>query len=241
MRWLRQLSQQGVWATVRLSMTFPWTTLSVAVALAVVSIWYTSTHLTFQTSRNALVSQKARYIQHYEEIDQEFYELDALIVVIEPQRPERGRQFVQALAARLRTDTPHFSRVVDRIDTRSLDGKKLLLMSPDDLRTLRQRLADAQDLRLTDLAEAPGLQQLLVSLNQEISKALVTHLATGLLRFKHSRTRSCTDARCLVPSGPVQRNGNGPSGTIHLPISLAVVKLFSQRRRCPNPGRPFNL
>src|SRR5262249_19162389 len=60
------------------------------------------------------------------------------------------------------------------------EGKKLLLLSPEDLRTLRQRLQDAQDL-LTDLAAAPGLQQLLVSINQEISKALVTHLTTSFL------------------------------------------------------------
>ena len=71
-------------------------------------------------------------------------------------------------------------RVVDRIDTSSLEGKKLLLLSPEDLRTLQQRLQDAQTL-LTDLAAAPGLQQLLASVNQEISKALVSHLTGAFL------------------------------------------------------------
>jgi len=180
MDFLRDVGQRGVWAIVRLSITFPWTILAVGVLLAVLSVWYTSTHLEFQTSRNALVSQNARYIQRFEEIDKDFYELDSFIVVVEPPHLERGKQFVNALAPRLRADTQHFSRVVDRIDTASLEGKKLLLLSPEDLHTLQQRLQDAQTF-LTDLAAAPGLQQLLVSINQEISKALVTHLAESLL------------------------------------------------------------
>src|SRR5207302_2659822 len=151
-----------------------------AVVLAILSIWYTSHHLEFQTSRNALVSQNARYIQRFEEIDKDFYELDSFIVVIEPPHLERGKQFVNTLVPRLRADTQHFSRVVDRIDTSSLEGKKLLLLSPEDLRTLLQRLQDVQTL-LTDLAAAPGLQQLLASVNQEISKALVSHLTGSFL------------------------------------------------------------
>jgi predicted RND superfamily exporter protein len=178
--WWHDVGQRGVWALVRLSITFPWTTLLVSVVLAGVAVWYTTTHLTFQTSRNALVSPTARYIQRYEDIEKDFYDLDAFIVAIEPQRFERGKQFVGAEAARLRADTQHFTRVIDTIDTRSLEGKKLLLLSPEDLRTLRQRLQDAQEL-ITDLAGAPGLPQLLVSINHEISKALVTHLATSFL------------------------------------------------------------
>ena len=74
-----------------------------AVILAM-SIWYTSHYLKFQTSRNALVSQNARYIQRFEEIDKDFYN-DTFIVVLEPPHLERGKQFVNALASRLRADT----------------------------------------------------------------------------------------------------------------------------------------
>jgi hopanoid biosynthesis associated RND transporter like protein HpnN len=184
---LRDVGQRGVWAIVRLSITFPWTTLGVGVVLAVLSVWYTATHLEFETSRNALVSQNAGYIKRFEEIDNDFYDLDGFIVVVEPPHLERGKQFINALVPRLRADTQHFSRVVDRIDTSSLEGKKLLLLSPEDLRTLRQRLQDAQTL-LTDLAAAPGLQQLLTSINQEISKALVTHLTESFVGASASST-----------------------------------------------------
>ena len=177
---LQEMGQRGVWALVRLSITFPWSTLVIAIVLAAVAVWYTATHLKFETSRNSLVSQDARYIQRYEDIEKDFYDPDTFMVVVEPQRLERGKQFVEALTTRLRADTRYFSRVVDKIDTSSLEGQKLLLLSPEELRMLRQRLQDAQDL-LTDLAGAPGLQQLLVSINQEISKALVTHIAAEFL------------------------------------------------------------
>jgi len=191
-RWLQGIGERGVWAIVRLSISFPWTTLILAVVLAGVAVWYTSAHLEFETSRNALVSQKARYIQRFEDIDKDFNDLDSFIVVVEPQRFERGKQFVDTLAARLRADTQHISRVVDKIDTTSLEGKKLLLLSPEELHTLQQRLQDARDL-LTDLAATPGLQQLLVSINQAISKALVTHLTTSFLGDSSSATSAAPE------------------------------------------------
>ena len=189
---LQDIGQRGVWALVRLSITFPWTTLIVAVVLAGVAVWYTATHLEFQTSRNALVSQNARYIQRFEDIDKDFNDLDAFIVAVEPPHLERGKRFVDALAARLRADTQHFSRVVDKIETSSLEGKKLLLLSPEDLRTLRQRLQEAQDL-LTGLAAAPGLQQLLISINQEITKALVARVSGGFLGTESSSTSAAPE------------------------------------------------
>lgn len=190
---LQEIGQRGVWLLVRLSITFPWTTLSLAVLLAGLAIWYTATHLDFQTSRNSLVSQDARYIQRYKDIDADFYDPDAFIVVVEPPRLERGKQFIQALVARLRADTTHFARVIERVDSSSLEGKKLLLLSQEDLQTLQQRLQDAQAL-LADLAEAPGLQQLIVSINQEISKALVSHIATAFLSSSSDATPEASQA-----------------------------------------------
>jgi hopanoid biosynthesis associated RND transporter like protein HpnN len=177
---IRNIGQYYLWGLVRLAVAAPWLTLLVTVALAGASLWYGKTYLEFQTSRNALVSSRARYIQIEKAMNADFANLDAIIVVVEPSRLERGKQFVDALATRLREDTQHFATVVEKIDTTSLEGKKLLLLSPADLRTLRQRLEDAQDF-ITDITTTPGLQRLLVSINQEISKALVSHLTTSFL------------------------------------------------------------
>ena len=86
-------------------------------------------------------------------------------------------------------DTRHFHDVVARIDTTSLDGKKLLLLSPEELRALQQRLDEAQDF-VFDLSETPGVVQLLTSINQEISKALVSFLTSGLLGLSPASSAS---------------------------------------------------
>ena len=240
MDFLRDVGQRGVWALVRLSITFPWTTLVMAVILAVLSIWYTSHYLKFQTSRNALVSQNARYIQRFEEIDKDFYELDTFIVVLEPPHLERGKQFVNALVPRLRADTQHFRRVVDRIDTSSLEGKKLLLLSPEDLHTLQQRLQDAQTL-LTDLAAAPGLQQLLASVNQEISKALVSHL-TG--SFLGNSTPSTAEPGQALDVTFLSALFSEIEQALAAPATYVFrspwATLFSQREPNPVAGRVFD-
>lgn len=177
---LRSNSQNAVQRLIRLATAIPWLTVCLAIAIAGLAIWYTVTTLTFSTSRNALASSNARYIQAYESAKQDFGSLDYIVVVIEPPTLERGKQFVQALAPRLRADTQHFQAVIDTIDTTRLEGKKLLYLSPEELRTLQQRLEDTQDL-ISDLADTPGLVPLLRSINQEISQAMVSHLTGGLL------------------------------------------------------------
>ena len=165
---------------IRLATVVPWLTVCLAIAMAGLAVWYTVTALTFSTSRNALASSSARYIKAYEAAKEDFGSLDYIVVVIEPSTLERGKQFVQALTPRLHADTQYFQAVIDTIDTTSLEGKKLLYLSPDELRTLHQRLEDTQDL-IFDLADTPGLVPLLNSINQEISQALVSHLTSELL------------------------------------------------------------
>ena len=107
----RNLVQHSLGGLLRLVLAAPWSVVLLAVTLAAVSLWYTVTHLDFQTSRNALVPQKARYIERYREAKNDFTDLDPLIVAVEPPQVERGKQFVEALAARLRADTQHFEKV----------------------------------------------------------------------------------------------------------------------------------
>jgi hypothetical protein len=190
--WKQDLVPRSLWNLVRLAITAPRLTVLVVMTLTGLALWYTATHLELQTSRNALVPQKARYIQHYREFQETFADLDPLIVVIEPQHLERGKQFADALAARLRADGQPFTRVIEKLDTSSLEGKKLLLLSPADLRTLKQRLEDAQDF-IADLTAAPGLRQLLASMNQEMSQALVSHLTGGFFGAAPEKTTTAED------------------------------------------------
>ena len=177
---LRPNGQRYIQWLTRLATATPWLTVSLALIFAGLAAGYTATNLKFSTSRNALASSDARYIKAYEHAKQDFGSLDYIVVVVEPPTLDRGKQFVRALSPRLRADSEHFQEVIDTIDTTSLDGKKLLYLSQEDLHTLSQRLDDTQDL-IADLAFSPGLIPLLGSINQEISQALVSHLTGGLL------------------------------------------------------------
>ena len=189
----RSSSQQGIQGFVRFVIAVPWLTVLLAVAAAGVALWYTMSALEFETSRDVLASSHARYIQLKNEIKEDFDDTDYLVVVIEPPNVARGKQFVQALVPRLRADTRHFHDVVARIDTTSLDGKKLLLLSPEELRALRQRLDEAQDF-VFDLSQTPGVVPLLTAINQEISKALVSFLTSGLLGLSPAASASTAPA-----------------------------------------------
>jgi hopanoid biosynthesis associated RND transporter like protein HpnN len=177
----------------RVTTARPWVTVASAVALALLAIGYTATSLEFVTSRNAMAPADAPYMQAYEQIRQDFGSLDYLVVVVEPPTLDRGKQFVQALAPRLRADTQHVRDVIHALDTSSLEGKKLLYLSPDELRTLQQRLEDTQDF-IYDVADTPGLVPLLSSLNQEISRALVSHLTSGLLESSSTKAAGAESA-----------------------------------------------
>lgn len=212
-------SQRVLWAVVRVVIAFPRVTLFLASLLVGLAVWYTATHLEFETSRNALVPQNARYIQRSNEAKEDFGSLENIIVVIEPRQFERGKQFVEALAERLRADTRHFASVTAKIDSTALEGKKLLLLTPAELQTLQQRLQDAQEL-LTEVPNNPGLQQLLVSLNQEISKALVTHLTSALLGS-------------AAPTAPSQAAEHTPSLDVHFLTALfrEMAQALAEDRR----------
>jgi hopanoid biosynthesis associated RND transporter like protein HpnN len=177
---LANLGPSGVRHLVRYATAKPWLTVILAVALAVMSVWYAVSALNFATSRNAMASSDAPYMQADQAASDDFSLLDDLVVVIEPPTLQQGKQFVQALSARLQNDTQHFQGVVEKIDSSSLDGKKLLYLKPQELRDLKERLEDAQGF-ISDLAEAPGLVPLLRLINQEISRALVSHITGGLL------------------------------------------------------------
>jgi predicted RND superfamily exporter protein len=125
-RALANLGPSGIRQLVRYAIVKPWLTLILAVTLAVVSVWYAVSTLEFATSRNAMASSDAPYIQADQEASRDFGSLSYLVVVIEPPSLQQGKQFVQALSTRLHDDTLHFQEVIEKIDASSLDCKKLL-------------------------------------------------------------------------------------------------------------------
>jgi len=164
----------------RWTTAFPRTWIGLLVAGAVLVVFYTVRNLEFITGRMEMISIKKRYVQLDEEYSNEFKGLDPMIVAVEPVDVEQGKRFVSRLGEILASDPEHVQEVFYRIDTASLEGKKLLYMSPPELRDLHANLADNRDL-VRDLAENPGLHTLFAAVNRQVSSGMVSHLMKGLL------------------------------------------------------------
>lgn len=164
----------------RLNTTYPRTILLACALATAVSGFYTVRNLQFVTGRNDLIASDKRYLQLDEEYAREFMGIEQVVVVVEPRDFQQGKEFVTRLGAVLERDTAHVEDVFYRIDTSSLEGKKLLYLSPEDLRALRDSLEEYHDL-IRDLTTAPGLNTLFRAINQQVSTGMVSHLVSGFL------------------------------------------------------------
>lgn len=177
---LRVREQQALRALARLTTTYPWPVLACSVVVAILALFYTVQHLEFIAGRNDLISPDKRYLQLDEEYANEFMGVDQLVVVVEPRDVHQGKDFAARLGAILARDTAHVEEVFYRIDTSSLEGKKLLYLSAEDLRSLHDNLEEHRDL-VRDLTTAPGLNTLFRAINQQVSSGMVSHIVKGFL------------------------------------------------------------
>jgi uncharacterized protein len=178
-RLLAAWEQRLLSSLARLTTTRAKTVVTVSLILAGFAATYTVRHLEFISGRNDLVSSEKRYLRLDEEYTREFMGVDQLVVIVEPRDVQQGKDFVTRLAEILARDTTHVEEIFYRIDTSSLEGKKLLYLPTEDLRALHENLAAHQDL-VRSLATTPGLNSLLESVNTQVSAGLVSHLVENL-------------------------------------------------------------
>lgn len=105
-------------------------------------VWYTIANLQFDTSRNNLVGANKRYHQNFLNYRREFPKQDDLVVVVESDDPERNRQFVERLGAKLEAETNLFENVFYKGDLKLLGNKALLLVPEPDLEELHRTLRE---------------------------------------------------------------------------------------------------
>lgn len=172
--------QQVLGFLLRWTTSLPGAVLLFSLAVAALAAFYTAGNLEFVTGRIEMISIKKRYVQLDEEYSREFKGLDPMIVAVEPRDVEQGKRFVARLGEILEQDTAHVEEVFYRIDTSSLEGRKLLYLSPEELRDLRDNLEDNRDL-VRDLTAEPGLNNLFEAVNRQVSSGMVSYLMKGLL------------------------------------------------------------
>jgi uncharacterized protein len=110
--------------------------------LCVLSTVYTVHHLQFNTRRDALVGTNKPYQQNYTRFKKEFPSQDDLVVVVESGDPQKNRQFVERLGARLEAETNLFQNVFFKGDLKMLGSKALLFIAQEDLGVLKKTLTD---------------------------------------------------------------------------------------------------
>lgn len=175
----------------RLTTTSPWVIVLSSIVLAAFAVLYSFSHLDFVTGRNDLISSDKRYIQLDEAYSHEFMGVDQVVVVVEPRNVQQGKDFVTKLGEILSQDTVHVAEVFYRIDTSSLEGKKLLYLSPEDLRALHENL-DQYHTLVHDLTTAPGINPLFRAINQQVSSGMVSHLVKNLFGLDSSAETETT-------------------------------------------------
>ena len=154
--------------------------ISVALVLAILSLWVTAKKLTFKTGRGDLVAKGLPYVKQYENYREQFEDLEGMVVVVEGENPADMAGFAEALAIKLQAQSHLFSQVVFKIDIRYFRSRFLLYLDQDELATLARKLDDHQGF-LESVNGAPGLHSLLSSINTEISSGMVDSLLTDFL------------------------------------------------------------
>ncbi|MDH3257134.1 MAG: MMPL family transporter, partial [Nitrospinota bacterium] len=158
----------------------PWWVLSASLILAALSVWFTATHLQFNTLREDLISRDMKFDVVYQQYRQRFKDFDGMIVVVEGEQPDAMKRFADQLVERLQNQSEISSEIYYKVDTGYFNDKSLLYLEPDALEQLEDKLRSHQDF-LEQVNASPGLNTLLSSLNREISTGVVDTLLTDFL------------------------------------------------------------
>jgi uncharacterized protein len=140
------------------------------VALFAVCLLYTVRHLEFSTSRNDLVGADKQYHQNFLAFKKEFPGQDDLVVIVESDRQDKNRQFVERLGARLEAETNLFTDVFYKGDLKLMGGKALLFVPQSDLVELQKKVGDYQPF-IQHFSRATNLVSLFTILNRQFRTA----------------------------------------------------------------------
>jgi hopanoid biosynthesis associated RND transporter like protein HpnN len=135
--------------------------------LSVAGILITAFGLEFRVDRSGLVGTDKHYHQNFLKLKAEFPLQDDLVVAVESEDPEKNRQFVERLGAKLARETNLLCNVFWKGDLRMLGSKALLFVPENDLRELRDTLKEFRPF-LVEFSRATNLVSLFELVNQQI-------------------------------------------------------------------------
>lgn len=175
--------------------------------LFVVCVAYTARYLSFDTSRDDLVGSNKKYHQNFLKFKKEFPTQDDLVVVVESEDPDKNRQFVERLGARLEAETNLFRDVFYKGDLKMLGSKALLFVDESDLGELKKTLSDYRPF-IQKFTHTTNLASLFGMINTEFRTAKQEQNAENesMVKAFPVLERIVTEA-----VGSLQRPGTAPS------------------------------
>jgi hopanoid biosynthesis associated RND transporter like protein HpnN len=159
---------------VRASCARPAVTVALALILAVVSVVYTLTTMTFQTSALGLLPPGQPYVERYRQYSTEFGDLDDLAIVVKAPTLPEATLYAGRLVRELRARRVPLARVAYRIDPKHFEGRGLLYLSKEKLEAIRDRILDYQDF-VEAFAGRPTLDQLVDGIATQVANAFVAN------------------------------------------------------------------
>jgi predicted RND superfamily exporter protein len=142
------------------------------IGLFVVAILITAEYprIKLDTSRDNLVGSDKKYHQNFLKFKKEFPTQDDLVVVVESESPEKNRQFVERLGARLEAETNVFHDVFYKGDLKMLGTKALLFVPQTNLVDLKTTLVGYRPF-LNQFTRTTNLVSLFTMINSQLAHA----------------------------------------------------------------------
>src|SRR5258708_1227061 len=198
------------------------------IALCILCAVYTVRFLQFDTSRDNLVGANKKYHHNFLAFKKEFPTQDDLVVVVESESPEKNRQFVERLGAKLEAEPipPKYNKIssgdsVGRLgpqhelgtnlfhdvfykgDLKMLGNKALLFVPENDLIELKKTLGDYRPF-IAQFTRTTNLVSLFTLINTQFrtAKPEKNPETESLIKALPALERIVTQARdCLLHSG----------------------------------------
>ena len=126
---------------------------------------YAWSELEFRTQRNDLVEAERSHHRNFLEYRENFQSQDDILVMVESGDPEKNRQFVERLGARLEAEPELFASVFYKGNLGMLGSKALYFVEDNSvIGTMEERLREARPL-IESFAHVDGLEPLLEEIN----------------------------------------------------------------------------
>lgn len=153
--------------------------------LFVACIFYTATHLQFDTNRSTLVGANKRYHHNFLQYKKDFAVRDDLAVIVESDNPEKNRQFVERLGAKVEAATIAlpispgaletratnlYTRIFYKGDLKLLGNKALLFVAEDKLVGLQETIEEYRPL-IQPFTQTSNLVSLINLINRRFANA----------------------------------------------------------------------